>query len=191
MSSPLARAAHQVLNISARTIGVAYRLVENPGDSMFYYMELPKQVCYYHNFPLRLSIVANQFIFSSSKASEQAKVTQVSYLGMGNPQRTSLYHFGKYVKDSYHFLHWFHYLCFWARSNSHTHAHHCRVKDWGLLMVGGSNFAEIEVLSTASTASTDEPLDPLSLNDSFRAQVPMRAEGTHRPLRPSTYVLLL
>ncbi len=46
-------------------------------------------------------------------------------------------------------------------------------------MVGGSNFAEIEVLSTARTASTDEPLDPLSLNDSFRAQVPMRAEGTH------------
>jgi hypothetical protein len=46
MSSPLARAAHQVLNISARTIGVAYRPVENPGDSMFYYMELPKQVCY-------------------------------------------------------------------------------------------------------------------------------------------------
>jgi hypothetical protein len=58
-------------------------------------------------------------------------------------------------------------------------------------MVGGSNFAEIEVLSTASTASTDEPLDPLSLNDSFRAQVPMRAEGTHRPLRHFTYVLLL
>ncbi|ELR14242.1 uncharacterized protein ACA1_082150, partial [Acanthamoeba castellanii str. Neff] len=114
--------AHQVLNISARTIGVAYRPVENPGDSMFYYMELPKE------------------------ASEQAKVTQLSYLGMGNPQRTSFYHFGK-------------------------------VKDWGLLMVGGSNFAEIEVLSTENSASTDEPLDPLSLNDSFRAQVPMRAEG--------------
>jgi hypothetical protein len=49
---------------------------------------------------VRLSIVANQFIFSSSKASEQAKVTQVSYLGMGNPQRTSLYHFGKYVNHT-------------------------------------------------------------------------------------------
>jgi hypothetical protein len=47
------------------------------------------------------------------------------------------------------------------------------------LMVGGSNFAEIEVVSTESTGSTDgdEPLDPLSLNDSFRAQVPMRAQG--------------
>jgi hypothetical protein len=46
------------------------------------------------------------------------------------------------------------------------------------------------VLSTENSASTDEPLDPLSLNDSFRAQVPMRAEGTHRPLRPFAYVHL-
>lgn len=57
-------------------------------------------------------------------------------------------------------------------------------------MVGGSNFAEIEVLSTENSASTDEPLDPLSLNDSFRAQVPMRAEGTHRSLRPFAHVHL-
>ena len=189
MSSPLARAAHQVLNISARTIGVAYRPVENPGDSMFYDMELPKQVCYYHNLCVCRSLLTNSY-FSSSKASEQAKVTQVSYLGMGNPQRTSLYHFGKYVNHTISFIGPIH-LCFRARSNSHTHANHCRVKDWGLLMVGGSNFAEIEVLSTASTASTDEQLDPLSLNDSFRAQVPMRAEGTHRQLRPFTCVLLL
>jgi hypothetical protein len=33
-----------VVTVSARTIGVAYRPVENPGDSVFYLMDLPKEV---------------------------------------------------------------------------------------------------------------------------------------------------
>jgi hypothetical protein len=52
---------------------------------------------------------------------------------------------------------------------------HDRIKDWSLLVLGGSNFADVEVITTAG----EEP-EQLSLDDSFRAQAPMRPDGTCR-----------
>lgn len=49
------------------------------------------------------------------------------------------------------------------------------IKDWNLLLVGGSNFPEIEIIG-----QQNGQFDQLNLEDAWRAQVPLREDGAIR-----------